>query len=43
MVTFSEKLWWWAFDRRRYRKQILAKRDQLQQDILHVKKTEQPK
>ncbi|MBM4126668.1 MAG: hypothetical protein FJ247_04865 [Nitrospira sp.] len=39
MVTFSEKLRWWAFDRRRRRKQILAERDQLQQVILQIKKT----
>jgi hypothetical protein len=43
MVTFTEKLQWWALDRRRRRKQILAERDQLQQDILQIKKTEQPK
>lgn len=43
MVTFPEKLRWWAWDRRRRRKQILAERDQLQRDILQIKKTGQRK
>lgn len=43
MVTFPDKLRWWAWDRRRRRKQILAERDRVQQDILQIKKTGQPK
>jgi hypothetical protein len=43
MVTFTEKLQWWALDRRRRRKQILAERDQLQQDIIHIAKSGQQK
>mgnify|MGYP003347229230 CR=1 FL=1 len=39
MVTFLEKLRWWAFDRRRRRQQILAERDRVQQDIIEIKKT----
>jgi hypothetical protein len=38
MVTFSEKLRWWTWDRWQRRKKILAERDRLQQDILQIKK-----
>ena len=38
MVTFSEKLQWWTLNRWQRRKEILAERDRLQQDILRIKK-----
>lgn len=38
-ITFGQKLRWWTYDRWRRRKQILAERDRLQQEILQIKKT----
>jgi hypothetical protein len=39
-ITFGQKLRWWTCDRWRRRKQILAERDRLQQEILHPTKTD---
>jgi hypothetical protein len=39
-LTFGKKLRWWTCDRWRRRKQLLAERDRLQQDILQIKKTD---
>jgi hypothetical protein len=38
VVTFTEKLRWWTWNRWHRRKTILAERDRLQQDILQLKK-----
>lgn len=42
-VTFPDKLRWWTWDRWRRRKQILAERDRVQQEILEIKKPGQSK
>lgn len=42
-VMFSRKLRWWTWDRWQRRKKILAERDRLQQEIIRIKKTENPK
>jgi hypothetical protein len=42
-VSFGERLKWWTLNRWQRRKKILAERDRLQQDILQIKKTGQPK
>jgi hypothetical protein len=39
-LTFGQKLRWWACDRWRRRKRLLAERDRLQQEILQIKKTD---
>ena len=38
VVTFRDRLRWWAWDRWQRRKVILAARDRFQQDILDIKK-----
>jgi hypothetical protein len=43
VVTFSEKLRWWTWNRWRRRRKLLAERDRLQQDILEIKKRAAPK
>lgn len=43
VVTFGERLKWWTLNRWQRRKKILAERDRLQQDILQIKETAQPK
>ncbi len=36
-VRFGQKLRWWTWNRWQRRKQILAERDRLQQEILRIK------
>jgi hypothetical protein len=38
VVTFRDRLRWWAWDRWQRRKTIMAARDRFQQDILDIKK-----
>ena len=42
VVTFTQKLRWWTWDRWQRRKRILAERDRLQQDIINIRKTPKP-
>ncbi len=39
VVSFTQKLRWWSWDRWKRRRKILAERDRLQREILDVRKS----
>lgn len=43
MLTFSQKLRWWVWNRGQRRKKLLAERDRLQREILQIRKPGSPK